>query len=318
MKVLVTGAAGFIGSHAVDRLLSDGHDVHGVDDLSTGSMANLASAATHSRFVLTQTDIVEPALDEVVARARPDAVLHLAAQMDVRRSVADPLFDARVNVLGSIRVLAAAAACSVQRVVFASSGGTVYGEPGPEPVLETAALRPLSPYGAAKVAGEAYTAAFAALHGMRYCVLALGNVYGPRQDPHGEAGVVSIFAQAMLSGQATRIFGDGSAVRDYVHVADVVDAVVRALAGRGDGERLNVGTGRGTSVKDLHRLLAGLTGAPDTPEHLPSRAGELRHVVLCPDKARKHLDWSPTTGLEAGLRATVAWLAERRSGRTPL
>lgn len=235
--------------------------------------------------------------------------------MDVRKSVADPLADARVNVLGTLQLLTAATQCGTARIVFASSGGTVYGEPDSVPVSETAPLRPLSPYGAAKVAGEAYVSAFAGLHGMQYCTLALGNVFGPRQDPHGEAGVVAIFARGLLTGTATRIYGDGSAMRDYVYVGDVVDAIDRAAAGHGSDSRWNVGTGRGTSVRDLHAALARIIGTQDSPLMCASRTGELRHIVLDVSAAREGLGWEPRTPLEVGLRATVDRV-RTSSGRT--
>ncbi len=239
---------------------------------------------------------------------QPQVVIHLAAQMDVRKSVADPLADARVNVLGTVRLLDAARDACTVRVVFASSGGTVYGEPQAVPVPEDAPLRPLSPYGAAKVAGEAYVGAFAGLYGMAHCTLALGNVYGPRQDPHGEAGVVAIFARGLLLGGGTRIYGDGSAVRDYVYVHDVVDALLLAAEGHGDGRRFNIGTGRGTSVRQLHSLLARITGAVDEPVLAPSRTGELNTIVLDVTSASRDLGWSARTSLEQGLAATCPWV----------
>jgi UDP-glucose 4-epimerase len=303
----VTGAAGFIGSHVCDSFVRDGHAVWGVDDLSTGRLENLADCARRPDFSFAKLDIVDAAFAEHLLTVESDVIVHLAAQMDVRKSVADPLADARVNVLGTVQLLAAASRRPGTRVVFASSGGTVYGEPETVPVRETDALRPLSPYGAAKVAGEAYVSAFGALHGLRYCVLAFGNVYGPRQDPHGEAGVVAIFARALLNGGPTRIFGDGSAVRDYVHVADAVRAVRLAADGNGDGRRFNVATGTGTSVRELHKLLAGIVGAPDAPELAPARAGELNRVVLDVHAAADHLGWTPTIELLDGLTETVDW-----------
>lgn len=318
MKVLVTGAAGFIGSHTCERLVDAGHSVCGVDDLSTGRRENLASLSSDPRFRLEIVDIVEPDLRVLVAEERPDVVVHLAAQMDVRKSVADPLADARTNVLGTVNVLTAATSAGTARVVFSSSGGTVYGEPTAAQVSEEAPLQPLSPYGAAKVAGEAYVSAFCRLYGLRYCTLALGNVYGPRQDPHGEAGVVSIFAGALAQGAPTWIYGDGSAVRDYVFITDVVEAIERAVAGAGDGTRLNVGTGRGTSVRELHTLIAGVLGAPDRPGYRPARTGELQHVVLDVGAAGRRMGWYPRTGLEEGLARTVEWLRDPARNRVPV
>jgi UDP-glucose 4-epimerase len=209
-----------------------------------------------------------------------------------------------------VRALEAVRRTGVSRVVFTSSGGTVYGEPEHSPVQEDAPLRPLSPYGAAKVAGEVYVAAFAGLYGFAYCNLALGNVFGPRQDPHGEAGVVSIFARALLRGAGTRIYGDGTAVRDYVHVDDVAAALLLAVEGRGDGQRLNIASGRGTSVRALHTRLAAITAADDTPEYAPARTGELQRIVLDVGAAERSLGWSPAVGLDAGLRDTVAWVRD--------
>ncbi|MGB8650229.1 MAG: NAD-dependent epimerase/dehydratase family protein, partial [Mycobacteriales bacterium] len=271
MRVLVTGAAGFVGSHLVERLVRDGHHVTGIDDLSTGTLANLAEARRHKGFGFHRFDVTSGDLLELVARDRPDVVCHLAAQLDVRRSVADPVHDTRTNVLGTVNVLEACVRAGVPRVLFASSGGTVYGRAGTLPVTERAGLRPVSPYGAAKVAGETYVEAYQQLHGLQGVCLRLGNVYGPRQDPHGEAGVVAIFARALATGRPATIFGDGSSSRDYVHVDDVVDAFLRCLGGRADGRRLNIGSGVGTTVRRLHTLVAQAAGAPDAPEFAPVR-----------------------------------------------
>ena len=314
MKVLVTGGAGFIGSHACERFLRDGHQVLAVDDLSTGKLENLADVLDQEPFRFTEMDIVAAEFREVVAAFRPDVVVHLAAQMDVRKSVADPLADARVNVLGTVQLLTAASQCGTERIVFASSGGTVYGEPDAVPVPETAPLRPLSPYGAAKVAGEAYVSAFARLYGMQYCTLVLGNVFGPRQDPHGEAGVVAIFARALLSGAPSRIFGGGTSIRDYVHVEDVVEALWRAAEGMGDGQRVNIGSGRGTSIRELHTTIARVVGARDEPDFAPVRLGELERIVLDVSAAQAAMGWSPRISLEEGLVGTVRWICDTRQG----
>jgi UDP-glucose 4-epimerase len=312
MRILVTGGAGFIGSHLVDRLVDDAHQVLVVDDLSTGRRANLAAAerSGHCRFV--KTDIAASELLPLVVDFGPELVLHLAAQMDVRKSVADPLHDARTNVLGTVNVLTAAVQCGARKVVFASSGGTIYGEPERLPVTEDAPLRPGSPYGAAKVAGETYVGAFARLHGFAWTSLALGNVYGPRQDPHGEAGVVAIFGRAMLAGQPTLVFGDGSTTRDYIHVDDVVNAVLASFDERTDGARFNVGTGRSTSVRELHRLMADRCNTPDTPQFRPERLGELRHIALDASALTAATRWEPRVALEAGLAGVVQWIASTR------
>lgn len=307
MRILVTGAAGFIGSHLADRLLADGHRVLGVDDLSTGRLENL-DAALDTGANLEQIDVAGPRLPALVSHFRPEVVMHLAAQMDVRRSVADPLHDTRVNVLGTVNVLQAATESQVRAVVFTSSGGTVYGEPEHRPVHEDAPLRPSSPYGTAKLCGEAYLESFGRLHGLAGTSLRLGNVYGPRQDPHGEAGVVAIFARAMLSGAPTRIYGDGGAVRDYVHVDDVVEALTLALSSAADAGCYNIGTGVPTSVRQLHTHLAALTGAPDAPEHLAARAGELQAVTLDGAAFGRATGWQPKIGLEGGLAHTVDWV----------
>lgn len=311
MRVLVTGAAGFIGSHLVDRLLALGHTVTGLDDLSTGTLDNLADARRVGGLTFSRLDITSGDLPALVARAAPDVVCHLAAQMDVRKSVADPLADSRTNVLGTVNVLEACVRAGVPHVVFTSSGGTVYGEPAALPVTERAGLAPASPYGAAKVAGETYLDAYRRLHGLTGTVLRLGNVYGPRQDPHGEAGVVAIFATALLAGRTARIFGDGSSRRDYVHAADVVDALVRCLPATADGRKLNVGSGVATTIRQLHTLVAGAVGAPDAPEFAPVRPGELQAIALDSTAARRALGWTATTGLAEGLAETVAWIRAR-------
>jgi UDP-glucose 4-epimerase len=309
MRILVTGGAGFIGSHLVDRLVADAHQVLVADDLSTGRRANLAAAEQtgHCRFV--EVDVAAPELLPLVVDFGPELVLHFAAQMDVRKSVADPLHDTRTNVLGTVNVLTAAVECGARKFLFASSGGTIYGEPDRLPVPEDAPLRPGSPYGAAKVAGETYVAAFARLHGFSWTSLALGNVYGPRQDPHGEAGVVAIFGRAMLAGQPALVFGDGSTTRDYIHVDDVVTAVLASFDDQTDGARFNVGTGRSTSVRQLHRTMAELCAAPDTPEFRPERLGELRHIALDASALTTATGWEPVVSLEAGLRDVAEWIA---------
>jgi UDP-glucose 4-epimerase len=306
VRAVLTGGAGFIGSHLADRLLADGHEVLVVDDLSTGRREQVPDGCE-----LLELDITAEQLLPRVEAFRPEVVLHLAAQMDVRKSVADPLHDTRTNVLGTVNVVTAAARSGARKVVFASSGGTVYGEPKGLPVREDAPLRPASPYGAAKVAGEAYVAAFGRLYGYAWTSLALGNVYGPRQDPHGEAGVVAIFGTAMLEGRQTLVFGDGSTSRDYVHVDDVVEAFVQCLDGRTDGLRLNVGTGRSTTVRELHTLMAKACAAPDEPEHREPRLGELQHIALDSTALTTATGWRPRTDLEDGLAGTVAWIAER-------
>lgn len=321
MRALVTGGAGFIGSTLVDRLLARGDQVIVVDDLSTGSVVNLAAARAVNlhrpqAFQFVHADITAAGLEEIVAAARPDVVHHLAAQMDVRVSVRDPLFDARTNLLGTVAVLEASARAGVRMLTFASSGGTIYGSPARQPVTERAGLDPLSPYAAGKVAVEGYLRAYAGLYGLRSTVLALGNVYGPRQSPHGEAGVVAIFARELLAGRRATVFGDGTSVRDYVHVEDVVDAFV--LAGDPDrppavGRRLNVASGVGTSVRALHTLVATAAGAADEPSFAPARPGELDRIVL-EVRAARQLGWVPTTPLAEGIAETVGWVRSHGAG----
>jgi len=315
VRVLVTGAAGFIGSTLVDRLLADGHDVLGVDDLSNGSLENLAEARAGTRqrpgaFSFTRLDVADPGLVGLLGHTRPEVVCHLAAQVSVRASVATPLRDVTTNVLGTVNVLEAARLAGTRKVVFTSSGGSIYGSPAKLPVSERAGIDPQSPYAAGKAAGELYLGAWQAMYGLAYTSLALGNVYGPRQDPRGEAGVIAIFSGAMLAGMPTRVFGDGGQTRDYVYVDDVVDAFVRALAA-GDGRRFNIGTGRQTSDLELHRLVAAEAGAPDAPEFAPARLGDLRAIALDPTAARGGLGWVPFTELPEGIRRTVGWFRER-------
>ena len=266
MRTLVTGGAGFIGSNLVDRLLVEGHEVDVVDDFSTGSLSNLAEARGSAGRSLTihHLDITAPAVIELMARRRPELVFHLAAQADVRVSVARPAFDATVNVVGSLNVLEGARQAETERVVFAGSGGTLYGEPADEdlPVRESHPQQPLSPYGVSKKAVIDYLVAYRELHSLEFCALALGNVYGPRQNPHGEAGVVAIFADRVLRDEPVTIFGDGEQTRDYVFVDDVVDAFVRA-ATRGGGLVCNIGTGTrdvGQPARHCHGLPIGERG----------------------------------------------------------
>jgi UDP-glucose 4-epimerase len=315
VRALVTGGAGFIGSTLVDRLLAEGHSVDVVDDLSTGSLANLADARANPSYELTfqRLDVRSPSLAELMAHRRPEVVFHLAAQADVRVSVERPGFDAEVNVIGTINVLEGARAARTRKVVFAASGGTLYGEPTDLPVRETAPQRPLSPYGVSKKAGGDYLAAYRELHGLEYTALALGNVYGPRQDPHGEAGVVAIFAGLLLSGRQCTIYGDGEQTRDFIFVDDVVDAFARA-ATRGDGLLVNVGTGTETSVNKLYSVMAELAGATSPPLYAPPRPGELARSALDPGRAEQQLGWRAWTTIEMGTGAVLRWFRSRGDG----
>lgn len=314
LKVLVTGGAGFIGSHVAEAYLKAGAEVVVVDDLSRGRREHVPAGARFVRLDICDREGVEA----LFARERCELVNHHAAQIDVRRSVADPHFDCRCNLLGLLNLLEAARAHGVRGFVFVSSGGVIYGEPAELPVPETAPKRPLSPYGVSKLAGEHYLYAYRHLYGLRYVALRYANVYGPRQDPHGEAGVVAIFGRALLAGRPPTVFGDGEQTRDYVYVTDVAELNVRAserlealCAAAGpelDALAFNVGTGRETSVNALYRALAELTGRKGEPRHAPARAGELRRNALAIAKARETLGFVPRHDLEAGLRATLAWL----------
>ncbi len=312
---MVTGGAGFIGSTLVDRLLAEGHTVDAVDDLSSGSLSNLSEARATAGHALTfhHIDIREPAIVELMARRKPEVVFHLAAQADVRVSVARPVFDAEVNVIGTLNVAEGARAAGSRKIVFASSGGTLYGEPDELPVRESAPQRPLSPYGVAKKAAADYLAAYRELHGIEYTALALANVYGPRQDPHGEAGVVAIFAGRLLAGEGCTIFGTGEQTRDFVFVDDVVDAFARA-ASRGSGLLMNIGTGVETSVNRLYEAMADAAGVAVPPVYAPPRAGELARSSLDPGRAAIHLGWEPWTTLGQGTAEVLRWFAARQRG----
>lgn len=305
MRVLVTGGAGFIGSHLVDALLAEGHDVEVVDDLSRGRRDNLDPRAR-----LHVTSVADPAVAEILAAARPEVVFHQAAQIDVRRSVAEPVVDAAINVLGTVNLLQACADAGVRRIVFASSGGAIYGDTDDVPTPETHYPRPASPYGAAKLSGEAYCGVYAALYGVEYVSLRYANVYGPRQDAHGEAGVVAIFADRLLRGETPTVNGDGRQTRDYVHVDDVVRANLCAAASVEGGE-YNVGTGVETDVLTLYRLIADAVGTRRSPRHGPARPGEQRRSCLDVRKAERILGWRPRIDLAEGIRDTVAWFRAR-------
>ncbi len=312
MRALVTGGAGFIGSTLVDRLLAEGHAVDVVDDLSSGSLSNLAEARSNPDhdYSFHRLDIRSADLVEVMARRRPEVVFHLAAQADVRVSVAQPAFDADVNILGTINVLEGARAAGSRKVVFAGSGGTLYGETKEIPTRESAPQHPESPYGVSKKSAIDYLYAYRGLHGIEYSALALANVYGPRQDPHGEAGVVAIFSGLLLAGQPCTIFGDGEQTRDFVYVDDVVDAFSRA-ATRGDGLLMNIGTGIETSVNELYSTMASLAPSAVPPEYGAARPGELRRSALDPARAGIQLGWAPWTTLEEGTGQVLRWFSGR-------
>ena len=306
--ILVTGGAGFIGSHLCDRLLAEGHRVVAVDNLTTGRIGNLSEARSYGgEFTFFNMDVRAEGLLSLFERHRPEVVMHLAAQASVSVSVEDPTLDASVNVMGLLNVMDCSSRTGVRKVVYAASGGTLYGEPRKLPVKETASGRPVSPYGISKKAGIEYLSFYERYRGVAFSALALANVYGPRQDPHGEAGVVSIFASKMLNGEAPTIFGDGNQTRDYVFVDDTVHAFALA-ADRGDGRLINVGTALETSVNGIFRLLADVTGFSGEPAHGPARPGDLRRSALDPALAGEVLGWRPWTHLEDGLAETVSFM----------
>lgn len=298
MRAMVTGGAGFIGSHIVELLLAEGHDVSIVDDLSTGKRANLVPEA---HFYLT--DIRDEEIKNVIGTERPDVIFHQAAQSSVKVSTDDPYRDANVNILGLIRLLDAASASGVRKVIFASSGAT-YGNPQYLPMDEEHPQLPESPYGITKLMSEHYLKYYAADRGVAFTALRYGNVYGPRQDPYGEAGVVAIFTQQLLEGKTPTIHWDGKQTRDYVSVKDVARANL-AAAFRGDGRAYCVGTGKGTSVNTIYALLSKITGHDGAPKHSPRRPGDLRHAHFDCSRARNELDWQATMPLQQGLTETV-------------
>ena len=314
MRALVTGGAGFIGSTLVDRLLAEGHEVDVIDDLSTGSLNNLADARSNPdhKFQFHRVDIRDASVIELIERRAPEVIFHLGAQVDVRVSVQDPALDAMINVIGSLHVLEGARRAGSRKVVFASSGGTIYGAPDGDdiPIKESQAQSPISPYGVAKKVVGDYLFAYRELHSLEYTALALANVYGPRQDPHGEAGVVAIFAGRLLSGEECTIYGDGEQTRDYVFVDDVVDAFARA-AEKGGGLLLNVGTGVETSVNDLYGTMARVAGVDRSATLAPARMGELERSALDASRAEIHLGWKPWTDLASGTAAVLEYFRNK-------
>jgi UDP-glucose 4-epimerase len=305
LKILVTGGAGFIGSHIVDALVAKGHEVSIVDSLLMGRRENLNPAA---KFYLM--DIRAREVDRLFEIEKFEAVFHLAAQMDVRKSVEDPMFDADVNVIGTLNLLTNCVKAGTKKVVFASSGGAVYGEQEEFPCGEDHPTRPVSPYGITKLCVEKYLFYFSNEFGLRYTALRFANVYGPRQNPHGEAGVVAIFTSRLLAGQPCVINGDGGQTRDYVYVGDVADANLRALSHPENGA-FNVGTGVESDVNRIYRLLNTSTGAKADEKHGPAKPGEQRRSVIRFDKAKAELGWSPKVPLEEGLKRTVDYFRSK-------
>lgn len=309
MRILVTGGAGFIGSHVVDAYIAAGHDVAVVDDLSTGHRQNLHP---HARFY--EMDIRDPALSDVFATEKPGVVNHHGAQMSVRVSVNEPLRDASINVVGSLNLLECARNAGTRKVIYISTGGAAYGEPRYLPCDEEHPIDPLCPYGISKHTPEHYLALYQRLYGLDYTVLRYPNVYGPRQDPYGEAGVVAIFAGQMLRGERVVINGTGEQERDFVAIGDIAAANRAALA-RGGGAIINLGSGHGTSVNQIFATIAEIIGYRQPPLFGPAKTGEVFRIYLTGEKARSLLDWQPMISLDAGLALTVAAMPAAQAGR---
>ena len=307
MRTVVTGGAGFIGSHLTDLLIANGHEVVVIDNLSRGRLENLRDAEATGKLTFIEADLLDVDFNEFLAEHTPEVIFHLAAQIDVRASVADPLHDAETNILSTIRIADAARQHGVRKVVFTSSGGSIYGEPSEFPVGEDIPVDPHSPYAASKVSGEIYLNTYRHLYGLDCSHIAPANVYGPRQDPHGEAGVVAIFSQRLLAGEPTRVFGDGGNTRDYVYVGDVVRAFYLASGEIGGGMRFNIGTSVETSDRQLHTLVAEAAGAQDNPEYAPARLGDVPRSALSFARAKEVLGWEPEVDIKQGVANTVEY-----------
>lgn len=305
MHAVVTGGAGFIGSHLVDLLVENGHQVTVIDNLSSGRRENIARHLESGDVELLEQDIRDADFEAIFKRVEPEVVYHLAAQIDVRRSVEDPLLDAEMNITATIRLADAARRTGVRRVVHTSSGGSIYGEPEQFPATEELHVNPKSPYAASKVAGELYLNVYRALYGLETSFIAPANVYGPRQNPFGEAGVVAIFSRNLLDGKPTRVFGGGTNTRDYVYVGDVARAFFLASQDAGDGERFNIGTGVETTDRQLHAAVAKAVEAEDNPANEPARLGDVARSALSYEKAQRVLGWEPQVDLEEGIARTV-------------
>ncbi|MGV0346944.1 NAD-dependent epimerase/dehydratase family protein [Corynebacterium coyleae] len=311
MQTVVTGGAGFIGSHLVDLLVQNGHQVTVIDNLSSGSLENIEQHLAANRVDFLEVDIRDADFESIFRRVQPEVVFHLAAQIDVRRSVEDPLLDAEMNILATIRLAEGARRTGVRRVVHTSSGGSIYGEPERLPATEQLYVDPKSPYAASKVAGELYLNVYRQLYGLETSFIAPANVYGPRQNPFGEAGVVAIFSRNLLDGKRTCVFGGGTNTRDYVYVGDVARAFYLASAEAGDGQRFNIGTGVETTDRELHSAVAEAVGVPDSPADEPARLGDVARSALSYEKARDVLGWVPQVSLDEGVARTVEYFRNR-------
>lgn len=314
-KALVTGGAGFIGSHLVNRLVDCGYAVVVVDDLSSGQLRSVNQQA-----VFYHTELNDSGIERIVQREQPELVFHMAAQSSVRQSSVDPAADADSNIVGTIRLISACADQGAEKFIFSSTGGAMYGNPDRVPCAEDAPANPLSPYGLSKLVGEQYLELFHRTYGLDYTVLRYANVYGPGQNPHGEAGVVAIFAGMMLAGKRPVIYGDGSQERDFVYVSDVVEANLAAVEGGSRGT-YNIGTGEAITVRQIYELLQGIIGFDEEPTLQPRRPGDVMSVALDSARAAVELKWEPSVSLEEGLQRTVDSLrssAEQRTGRVRL
>ncbi|MFZ0390392.1 MAG: NAD-dependent epimerase/dehydratase family protein [Calditrichia bacterium] len=305
MKILITGGAGFIGSHIADRYLQMGHQVVIVDNLITGRRENIPEKAS-----FYELDIRSAELENIIAKEKPDIINHHAAQMDVRKSVADPIFDADINVLGGLNLLQNCVKFKVQKVIFASTGGAIYGEQDNFPADESHPLQPLSPYGITKLATEKYLYFYFQAYGLNYTVLRYANVYGPRQNPHGEAGVVAIFSEKLLKGEQPVINGDGTQTRDYVFVEDVVSANELALQ-NGKNRIYNIGTSKETDVNELYHLICRALEIEMPEQHGPAKAGEQLRSVLDYRRIASEVGWKPETGLQEGIRKTTGYFKQK-------
>ena len=314
IKALVTGGAGFIGSHMVDRLLELEYKVVVMDDLSSGKIKNLNSGA-----VFHHTDITQETMGEIIQREQPDLVFHMAAQTSVTKSTKNPIDDTNANVIGTMRVLEASRRVGVEKVIYSCTGGALYGDPDKIPCMDDTVPVPVSPYGMSKWIAEQYLEYYYRQYRLNFTSLRYGNVYGPRQDPHGEAGVIAIFCQAMLDGKQPQIFGDGTQQRDFISVSDVVDANIAAID-RGDGLTINIATAEATTVTKIFEMLRSIIGYKWDPLHEPQRTGEVYQIALDWSRAAKELDWSPKISLEEGLQMTVDYFkkALNPTGGLPL